>query len=407
MTPYVKRLLRTRPRARNTLIDYSLLYAALCLAAFGFVMVYSASIPYAAASKSTNHQPLYFVIRHGINLLLGGVVGFAVFKVPMRLWQRFAPWLFAFGLVLLAIVLVPHVGKVVNGSRRWISLGFTNLQPSETMKLFAVIFAADFISRRFHLMGSFTKGLLPLAAAIGLAGGLLLLEPDFGSTVVVCAITFGLLFLGGMPPIWFTSLAGVLGVGFFALIKLSPYRMARALGFLNPWADPLGKGYQLSHSLIAFGRGEVLGVGLGGSVEKLSYLPEAHTDFILAVVGEELGLVGVASVLSLFAVIVWKAFGIGLRAAKLERYFEALVAQGIAVWLGVQAFINIGVNIGLLPTKGLTLPLVSYGGSSLIMGYAALAVLLRIEYENRQLMEPKKESQFGDARVKDLLDTVS
>jgi cell division protein FtsW len=281
---------------------------------------------------------------------------------------------------------VPGIGREVNGARRWLPLGIVNLQPSELMKVAVVLYAADYTVRKHALMHSFRRGLAPMLGVMLVVGWLLLREPDFGAFVVICAIAMGTLFLGGMNGKWFAGLVGLAAAGFAVLVVSSPYRSQRIFGFMDPWADAFGRGYQLSHSLIAFGRGEWLGVGLGGSVEKLHYLPEAHTDFLLAVIGEELGFVGVAMVVGLFAWLCLRAFAIGRRAALLERPFGALVAQGIAVWLGVQAFINMGVNLGVLPTKGLTLPFMSFGGSALLANCVALAILLRVDCESRALM---------------------
>jgi cell division protein FtsW len=274
----------------------------------------------------------------------------------------------------------------VNGARRWLSLGFANMQPSEFVKLFVVLYAADYTVRKLALMHSLKRGLLPMFAVMLVVGWLLLREPDFGAFVVIAAIATAILFLGGMNGKWFAGLLLMMALGFAGLVLFSPYRMQRIFGFMDPWSDPFGRGYQLSHALIAFGRGEWLGVGLGASVEKLLYLPEAHTDFLLAVIAEELGFAGVLAVVVLFAWLVLRAFAIGRQAVALERPYAALVAQGIAVWLAVQAFINMGVNMGVLPTKGLTLPLMSFGGSGLVANCMALAVLLRIDWENRQLM---------------------
>src|SRR5512139_1934181 len=262
-------------------------------------------------------------------------------------------------------------------------------QPSELMKLLAVLYAADYTARKSAVMDDFKRGFLPMAAVMMLVGSLLLLEPDFGAFVVIVSIAMGILFLGGLNWKVFAALVAVLLAGFVTLILTSPYRMQRVLGFMDPFADPYGKGYQLSHALIAFGRGEWLGLGLGGSVEKMFYLPEAHTDFLLAVIAEECGFVGVTVVIGLFAWLIVKAFLIGHRAAQLERNYCALVAQGIGIWLGVQALINMGVNVGLLPTKGLTLPFLSFGGSGIIANCLAIAVLLRIDWEHRQMMRGK------------------
>ena len=375
-----------KPRAALAEYDQSLVWAAVLLIGLGLVMVYSASIAIAEGSRVTGNQPTYFLVRHGLFAAVSLAAAIAAFQVPLRWWQQAAPLLFLFGAGLLVLVLVPGVGREVNGSQRWIPLTFVTVQPSELMKLFAVLYAADYTVRKAAHMASFRWGFLPMFIVMLVVGGLLLREPDFGAFVVITVIALGVLFLGGMNWKLFAGLFGLLVVGFVGLILASPYRLQRVVGFMDPWADPYGKGYQLSHALIAFGRGEWLGVGLGASVEKLFYLPEAHTDFLLAVIAEELGFAGVAAILLAFIWIVTRAFVIGRRAASLERHFSALVAQGIGLWIGVQAIINAGVNTGMLPTKGLTLPLVSFGGSALLATCCALAVLLRIDWENRQLM---------------------
>jgi cell division protein FtsW len=367
-------------------LDPLLLWPALFLLLFGLVMVYSASIATAEGSQYTGHQSTYYLVRDGIFLAIGLVLGAVAFQVPLRFWQEWAPWAFLGGVAILVLVLVPHVGRVVNGSQRWIPLGPVSLQPSEVMKLLVAIYAADYTARKLDAMASFRHGFLPMAAVILGVGFLLLREPDFGAFVVIAAIAFGVLFLGGINARLFMLLTVVAVVGFVLLIWLSPYRRERILGFMDPWQDAMGKGYQLSHALIAFGRGEWFGVGLGGSVEKLFYLPEAHTDFLLAVVAEELGLFGVIAVIALFALLIQRAFAVGRQALLLDRVFNGLVAQGIGIWLGVQSFINMGVNMGLLPTKGLTLPLMSFGGSGLVVNCVALAILMRVDYENRRLM---------------------
>ena len=370
--------------------DWGLLWAVFALLAMGLVMVYSASIAVAEA-KSVNHQGEFYLIRHAMYLTVGLAAAYAVFQVPTGLWQKAAPWLFILGAVCLIAVLMSFIGKEVNGSRRWIPLGpLGNFQPSELVKLFVVLYAADYTVRKAAFMDNLKKGFLPMFIVMLGVGGLLLMEPDFGAFVVIVAIALAILFLGGLNWRLFAGLILMLGVGFVLMIWLSPYRLQRVIGFMDPWADPLGKGYQLSHSLIAFGRGELTGVGLGDSVEKLFYLPEAYTDFLLAVIAEELGFAGVMAVIALFAWVTWRAFSIGWQAALMGRNYAALVAQGIGVWLGVQGFINMGVNMGLLPTKGLTLPLMSYGGSGIVANCMALAILIRVDYENRQLMRGKK-----------------
>jgi cell division protein FtsW len=366
--------------------DRALVWVATVLLGLGLVMVYSASIAIAEGSRGTGHQSMYYLLRHGVYVALSVAMALIVFQIPMRVWQRSAPYLFMLGLVLLALVLVPGIGREVNGSRRWLPLYFVNLQPSELMKLAVLVYAADYTVRKAAFMDSFRKGFLPMLMVMLLTGGLLLREPDLGAFAVIAAIAMGILFLGGMSWRLFAGLMVMLVIGFVTLILASPYRLQRVLGFMDPWADPYGKGYQLSHALIAFGRGEWFGVGLGGSVEKLFYLPEAHTDFLLAVIAEELGFVGVLAIILLFAWFVMRAFAIGRRAVMLERHFPALVAQGVGLWIGVQVIINMGVNMGVLPTKGLTLPLLSFGGSAVVVTCCAIAVLLRIDWESRQLM---------------------
>ncbi len=373
------------PRRVVAEYDTVLGWIVTALLAIGLVMVYSASIATAEAGKYTSHQATYYLVRHGMFIMVGLVCAVIAFQVPTQVWQKYAPYLFAFGVLLLLLVLIPGVGRAVNGSRRWLSLFVVNLQPSELMKLFAVLYAADYAVRKGAVKDHLLKPFLPMFAVIGLVGGLLLLEPDMGAFGVILAIAMCTLWLGGFNLKIFGALAVALPLLFAALIFSSEYRMQRVIGFMDPWSDPYGKGYQLSHALIAFGRGEWLGVGLGGSVEKLFYLPEAHTDFLLAVIAEELGLFGVCAVIVLFAWLIVRAFAIGRQAAMSERLFAALVAQGIAVWIGVQAMINIGVNMGVLPTKGLTLPFLSFGGSGVVVNLVAIAVLLRIDYENRRL----------------------
>ena len=373
------------PRAVVVEYDRVLLWLVTALLAIGLVMVYSASIATAEASRYTGYQAAYYLVRHGIFIAVGLLCALAAFQVPLQAWQKYAPWLFVGGVILLVLVLIPGVGKTVNGSRRWLPLFLINLQPSELMKFFAVVYAADYAVRKGAVRDRFLKSFLPMFGVMALVGGLLLLEPDMGALVVICVIAMGTLWLGGFNLKIFLGLSVLLPLAFAALVFSSDYRTQRVLGFLDPWADPYGKGYQLSHALIAFGRGEWLGVGLGGSVEKLFYLPEAHTDFLLAVIAEELGLIGVGAVLLLFGWLIVRAFSIGRHAAMSDRLYAALVAQGIAVWLGAQAMINIGVNMGVLPTKGLTLPFLSFGGSGLVVNLVAVAVLLRIDYENRRV----------------------
>ncbi len=363
--------------------DQALVWSAVLLLSIGLIMIYSASIAIAEAQFGADRAG-YYLLRHSAYLAVGLLLGLVAFQVPMRIWQKYVTYLFLISVLMLALVLVPGIGHEVNGSQRWISLYVVNIQPSEFVKLFMVLYAADYVSRKAADLNSFLKGFLPITAVLSIVGFLLLLEPDFGAFFVVTALVMSILFLGGVSLKIFIALICILAVGLYELILSSEYRMARVVAFMDPWADPYGKGYQLSHALIAFGRGEWFGVGLGGSVEKLFYLPEAHTDFLLSVLAEELGFVGVAAVILLFIWLIMRAFVIGRLAAKLGNPFSALVAQGIGIWIGVQALINMGVNMGVLPTKGLTLPLLSFGGSSITANCIALAVILRIDWENRQ-----------------------
>jgi len=379
-------------RSRMMEYDQLLVWAILSLMLIGLVMVYSASITLADGPKYANYSSNFFLIRHMISLAIAIGVGIWAFKIPTKVWDRYSPVIFGFTVLLLIAVLIPGVGKGVNGAKRWIPLGLMNFQPSELMKFAAVIFAASYTVQRQEYLHSFVKGMLPMGIAVALVGGLLMAEPDMGAFVVVALIAFGILFLGGINAKLFGGLIVVGLLSAAIMIALSPFRRGRMLAFMDPWQvdNAANKGYQLTHSLMAFGRGEWFGTGLGGSVEKLHYLPEAHTDFIMAVIGEELGFVGVVVMIFLFYWIVRRAFLIGRTALQLDRSFAGLAAKGVAIWIGWQAFINMGVNLGLLPTKGLTLPLVSYGGSGILMNVVAVAMLLRIDFENRILMRGGK-----------------
>ena len=381
-------------QTRSRMMDYDqlLVWAVLSLMLIGLVMVYSASITLADGPKYANYSSNFFLIRHLISLAIAIGVGIWAFKIPTKVWDRYSPVIFGFTVLLLIAVLIPGIGKGVNGAKRWIPLGLMNFQPSELMKFAAVIFAASYTVQRQEYLHSFVKGMLPMGIAVALVGGLLMAEPDMGAFVVVALIAFGILFLGGINAKLFGGLILVGLMSGATMIALSPFRRGRMLAFMDPWQvdNAANKGYQLTHSLMAFGRGEWFGTGLGGSVEKLHYLPEAHTDFIMAVIGEELGFVGVVVMIFLFYWIVRRAFLIGRTALQLDRSFAGLAAKGVAIWIGWQAFINMGVNLGLLPTKGLTLPLVSYGGSGILMNAVAIAMLLRIDFENRILMRGGK-----------------
>jgi cell division protein FtsW len=368
--------------------DRTLVAVVLSLIALGLVMIYSASIALPDNPKFARYAATHFVSRQFIAVTIGLVMAAAVVQVPLRVWERAAPWVFVAALVLLVVVLIPFIGKGVNGARRWIPLGFMGFQPSELAKFGIALYAANYMVRKMDTREQFFQAVTPMAIALGFTGVLLLAEPDMGAFMVIAVIALGVLFLGGVNGRMFALAAAVLVGAFVLMIVMSPWRAERIFAYLDPWNPQYaqGRAYQLTHSLIAFGRGEIFGQGLGGSVEKLHYLPEAHTDFLLAVIGEELGLIGVLAVIAAFFWLTRRIFHIGRQAVMLDRVFAGLYAQGVGIWMGVQAFINMGVNLGVLPTKGLTLPLMSYGGSAILMNLIALAVVLRVDIENRQLM---------------------
>ena len=379
-------------------IDAALLWVIVGLLLWGMVMVYSASIAMPDNPRFANYTSTHFLSRHMFSLLMGTVAALLAFQVPMSVWEKWAPWLFLVSILLLVAVLVPGIGKGVNGARRWIALGIMNFQPSELAKFSVLMYAADYIRRKMDVqererhMGDverFVRAVAPMAFAVGIVGVLLLAEPDMGAFLVIAVVAMGILFLGGVNARMFFLIAAIL-VGVFALmIATSPWRRERVFAYLDPWSldHAMGKGYQLSHALIAVGRGELFGRGLGSSVEKLHWLPEAHTVFLMAVIGEEFGFVGIVFLIVVFFWLTRRIVEIGRQAIALDRTFAGLVAQGVGLWMGFQALINIGVNLGALPTKGLTLPLMSYGGSAVLMNLIALAVVLRIDYENRTLMK--------------------
>jgi cell division protein FtsW len=375
-------------QARLPGFDQGLVWVVVALLAFGLVMVYSASIAMPDNPKFARYAHTHFLTRHTLSLVMAFVVALLAFQVPLSTWEKVAPWLFVVSLILLMAVLIPHVGKGVNGARRWISMGVMNFQPSELAKLAVVLYAADYMVRKMEVKERFFRAVLPMGAAVAVVGLLLLAEPDMGAFMVIAVIAMGILFLGGVNARMFFLIAAILIVAFGLMIMMSDWRRERIFAYLDPWSEKhaLGKGYQLSHSLIAIGRGEIWGVGLGGSVEKLHWLPEAHTDFLLAVIGEEFGLIGVLCVIGLFLWLTRRIMHIGRQAIALDRVFPGLVAQGVGIWVGFQAFINMGVNLGALPTKGLTLPFMSYGGSAILINLVAVAVVLRVDVENRQLM---------------------
>jgi len=364
--------------------DYLLLCSALALTALGLVMVASASISHADRELG---RPFYYAIRQFAYIGLGVVAGAALFRVRLVLLQRSSLLLLLVGLGLLAAVLIPGVGHKVNGSVRWISTGLFRLQVSEPAKLLILVYMASYLARHGEELRTHIAGFAKPLALLAIVALLLLLEPDFGAAVVLAATVMGMLFMAGARLWQFSAMLGLASLALGGLAVSSPYRMDRLTTFLNPWADPFNSGFQLTQSLIAIGRGEWFGVGLGASVQKLFYLPEAHTDFVFAVLAEELGLLGVCLIVMLYALFVWRAFMIAAKAEQADNAFAAYLAYGIGIWFGLQSFINIGVNMGLLPTKGLTLPLMSYGGSSMLVMIAAVVLLLRIDYETRDTVK--------------------
>ena len=368
--------------------DQPLVAVVGVLLALGLVMVYSASVALPDNPKFAAYSQTFFLQRHLLAMLIGLVAALVTLQIPIAWWEKNAPWIFVLALVLLVLVLLPFIGKVVNQSRRWIPLGVMNFQPSELAKLAVLLYAANYMVRRMDARENFFRAVTPMVIAVTVVGALLLRQPDMGAFIVIATIAMGILFLGGVNARMFLLIALVIVATFALIIYFDDLRRERILAYLDPWNPKYaqGKGYQLTHSLIALGRGEFFGQGLGASVEKLHYLPEAHTDFLLAVIGEELGFLGVATVIVLFFWLTRRLFAIGRQAIALDRVFAGLMCQGVGLWMGFQAFINMGVNLGLLPTKGLTLPLMSYGGSALLMNLVAIALVVRVDVENRTLM---------------------
>lgn len=359
-------------------LDPVLLTIAGTLLVGGFVILTSASI---TVSDNAVGQPFYYVERQLIAAVIGAAAAFACLLIPMRLWQTLSPLMLLAGLALLAVVLVPGVGHEVNGAKRWVRVGIMNLQVSEPARLCLLIYLAGYVVRQQKALRERFGGFLRPMLVLSIACALLLQQPDFGAAIVLLATALIMLFVGGARIRDFVLFFSLALVAMTTLALTSPYRLKRLTAFLDPWADPYNSGFQLTQSLIAVGRGEWLGVGLGDSVQKLFYLPEAHTDFVFAVFAEEFGLLGSVLMIGLFVALLWRIFRLALRATELDRYFEAYLAIGIGSWIGLQAFINVGVNMGMLPTKGLTLPLISYGRSSLIVTMIAIGLLLRVHHE--------------------------
>lgn len=361
-------------------LDYILVLITGGLLIIGLVMVTSSSMVVAQHSYGNS---FYFIMRQAIFAGIGIVMALLMITIPTNYWRSIgATWLIT-GLVLLILVLVPGIGHVVNGSRRWIIFGPIAIQVSELVKLCAVMYVAGYLCRHAEAVKTSLTGVIKPVLALGMMGILLLMQPDFGATVVMFMTALGMMFMAGARLRWFYLLITLAFLGAALLIIFSPYRMARFLGFLNPWSDQLGSGYQLSQSLIAFGRGGIFGVGLGNSVQKLFYLPEAYTDFIMAIIAEELGALGITLVLAMFGLLVWRGLMIGKKAHTQSEWFDAYCAYGLTFWLSLQVMVNAGVNMGLLPTKGLTLPFISYGGSSLVVDCMVIGILMRIDLQNQ------------------------
>ncbi len=366
--------------------DQTLVAVVGVLLLLGVVMVYSASVALPDSPKFASYEPHHFLLRHVLALSIALVAALVTLQIPIAFWEKYAPWVFVAALLLLVAVL--FFGKVVNFSRRWIPLGGMNFQPSELAKLAIAMYAANYMVRRMDTRDSFFRAVTPMVVAVAVAGALLLQQPDVGAFLIIATIAMGILFLGGVNARMFFLIAAVMLATLALFLAFDDLRRERILAYLDPWnpAYAQGKAYQLTHSLIALGRGEWFGQGLGASVEKLHYLPEAHTDFLLAVIGEELGFVGVASVILMFFWLTRRIFVIGRQAIALDRVYAGLMVQGVGIWMGAQAFVNMGVNLGVLPTKGLTLPLMSFGGSAILMNLIAIAMVVRVDVETRALM---------------------
>lgn len=368
-------------RPARAALDGPFCAAAAALLAWGVVMVASASV---AQAEKVVGEPFYYLWRQLLFIGIGAAAGYVAFRIPMATWQRLGGWLAVAALAMLALVLIPGIGVKVNESRRWIELSLFRLQVSEPARLALIVYLSGYIVRRQARLQNTWRGLLMPFLPLLVAGGLLILEPDFGATVILLAVAFIMLFLGGARMTHLVILVVLAGAAMSLIAVAETYRVRRLMSFTDPFADIERGGWQLAQSLIAVGRGEWTGVGLGNSVQKLLYLPEMHTDFIFAILAEEFGLVGVFALIALFAVVVWRGFLIGRTAEARDERFKAYVCYGLSAWLGLQAVINMAVNMGALPTKGLTLPLMSYGGSSLISVMMLLGLILRVDHENRQ-----------------------
>ena len=360
--------------------DLILISVSLFLVLTGLVMVASSSI---SIAENLYSDPLHYFWRQSFSVVMGFFAAFIIINVPLSVWEKLSTYFLLIAIMSLVLVLIPGVGREVNGSMRWINLGPINIQSSEIAKACMILYLAGYMIRHEEKLRDSFSGFIRPIIVVTLISGLLLLEPDYGSAVVIFATALGMIFMGGVPLsrffIWVTTASAAL----LSLAVLSPYRLQRLTSFMDPWQDPFNTGFQLTQALIAFGRGDWFGVGLGSSIQKLFYLPEAHTDFVYAVLSEEFGLVGSILIIALYFVLIWRAFLIGDCAHRAGRLFSAYLAYGVGLFIGIQAFINIGVNMGVLPTKGLTLPLISYGNNSIIICMILIALLIRIEMENR------------------------
>lgn len=377
-------------------MDYFLLFICSSLLVIGYLMVASSSLH---LGEKVANDSLYYPVKQLTHIVLALAVAIGVACIPLKVWEKIGPWLFIAGLGLLVWVLIPGMGVKVNGSTRWISLLGVRIQVSEIVKFISVVYMAGYVTRHQEHVQKSTYGLVKPLLLFSVACILLLLEPDFGSAVVLLIIAMGIMYLSGARLWQFLILIAIVLILGMLLVYFSPYRWARVTGFIDPWADAQNTGFQLVQALMSFGRGEIFGVGLGSGIQKLFYLPEAHTDFLFSVLAEELGLVGVLTVISLFTLLLWHTFNIAVKAEQEEEKFAAFVAYGLGIWFGFQAFVNMGVNMGILPTKGLTLPLMSYGGGSMIVMCSAMALLFRVHSEiiEKQKNMPKRRSEWVSA----------
>jgi len=359
-------------------MDYFLLFICTSLLIMGFIIVTSSSLH---LGERVANNYLHYPVKQLIHIALGLTVATVVAFIPLKFWEQMGPWLFIAGLALLVFVLIPGIGIKVKGSIRWMAIAGIRVQVSEIVKFFSVVYMAGYVTRHQEHVQQSTYGLVKPLLLFSIACFLLLMEPDFGSAVVILVIAMGVMYLSGARLWQFLILIAIVALLAMLLVYFSPYRWARVTGFIDPWADPQNTGFQLVQALIAFGRGEIFGVGLGSGIQKLFYLPEAHTDFLFSVLAEELGLLGVMTTIILFSLLLWHTFELAVKAEQVDEKFAAFVAYGLGIWFGFQAFINMGVNMGILPTKGLTLPLMSYGGGSMIVMCAAMALLFRVYSE--------------------------